>query len=543
MPGVPAEIDPIPYRSLVDLFLACCDKYADKPAFSNFGAELTYKVLAKKAEAFAAYLQKKWGLKKGDRIALMLPNVLQYPVAMFGAFRAGLSVVNVNPLYTATELKHQLLNAEVETIVILDNFAHVLQAILPETPIKNVIVTRFGDLLPFPKAQAINFVVKYIKKMVPAWHIAEAISFRDVLKQGATLQLKPNSVEGNDIAFLQYTGGTTGTAKGAELTHRNMLANIEQICAWTNSLTKDGKEIVITALPLYHIFSLTANCLAFFKLGSHNVLITNPRDIPLFVKLIKKIPFTIMTGVNTLFNTLLNNKEFCQLNFESLQFIIGGGMAVQKSVAERWQKVTGVPIIEGYGLTEASPVVCVNPLNIDSYTGSIGLPLPSTEIKICNNEGEEVAVGEIGELLVRGPQIMHGYWKAPDETKQVLTMDGWLLTGDMAKMDDKGFIYLVERKKDLIIVSGFNVYPTEVEGIIAQCPGIAEVAVIGVSSELTGEAVKAFIVKTDPHLTEVDIIKFCRQYLTAYKIPKQIEFRDELPKSNVGKILRRKLRD
>jgi long-chain acyl-CoA synthetase len=542
-PGVPAEINPDSYLSLVELLVKCGEKFGSKPAFSNLGTKISYEQLVQQTQVFAAFLQQKLKLTKGERIALMMPNILQYPVAMFGALQAGLVVVNVNPLYTARELIHQLNDAGVQTIVILESFATVLQEALPQTSIKNIIVTQIGDLFPAPKAWLVNFIVKYLKKMVPTWQLPQAISFKQALKQGAQKAFQAPTVRGDDLAFLQYTGGTTGIAKAAELTHRNMLANIEQIYAWTGSLTKEGEEIIVTALPLYHIFSLTANCLTFFKLGSHNVLITNPRDIPLFNKLIKKIPFTIMTGVNTLFNALLNNPQFHELNFKSLRFVIGGGMAVQKAVAERWQQLTGVHILEGYGLTEASPVVCVNPLHVTQYNGSIGLPLPSTDIKICNDEGEELPLGEIGELWVKGPQVMRGYWHAPEETRKVLTQDGWLLTGDIAKVDAQGFVRLVERKKDLIIVSGFNVYPTEIEDVIAEHPLVIEVAVIGVTSTTTGEAVKAFIVAKDKALSAEEIIVFCRKRLTAYKVPKQIEFRSELPKSNVGKVLRRKLRE
>ncbi|MDF2867458.1 MAG: long-chain acyl-CoA synthetase [Gammaproteobacteria bacterium] len=543
MQGVPAEINPDSYGSLADLFTQCCQKFADKPAFSNMGTVISFRELEKLATDFAAYLQHKLGLRQGDRIALMMPNILQYPVAMFGALKAGLIVVNVNPLYTARELVQQLSNAEADAIVILENFTSVLQEALSQVSVKNIIVTQFGDLFPYPKALLINFVLKYIKKMVPAWNIPQAIPFKSALKQGAQIKFTPYEIKGSDIAFLQYTGGTTGVAKGAELSHRNLLANIMQIYAWTDHLTEEGEEIIITALPLYHIFSLTANCLTFFKLGAHNVLVTNPRDIPQFVKLLKKVPFTIMTGVNTLFNALLNNPEFHQVDFKHLRFVIGGGMAVQQAVAERWQRVTGVPILEGYGLTEASPVVCVNPLNVQAHNGSIGLPLPSTEVKICDEAGNELPLGEIGELWIKAPQVMRGYWRAPEETQKILTAEGWLLTGDMAKLDQAGFVYLVERKKDLIIVSGFNVYPTEIEDILAKHPGVLEAAVIGVPSSNTGEAVKAFIVKKDPTLSEEDIIAFCRKQLTAYKVPKQIEFREELPKSNVGKVLRRKLRE
>jgi len=543
MQGVPAEINPDSYQSLAELFTHTCQKYSTKPAFSNMGTSLSFQDLEQQATAFAAYLQHKLGLTKGERVAIMMPNLLQYPIAMFAALKAGFIVVNVNPLYTARELVQQLTNARVDTIVILENFAHVLQEALTQVSVKNVIVTRFGDAFSPVKACLVNFVVKHVKKMVPAWEIPGAISFKEVLTQGRDYQLTACEIEPNDIAFLQYTGGTTGVAKGAELSHRNLLANIFQIHAWTAHLTEEGREVVVTALPLYHIFSLTANCLTFFALGAHNILITNPRDIPQFIKLLKKTPFTIMTGVNTLFNGLLNNPHFQNVDFKHLRFVIGGGMAVQKSVAERWKSMTGVPILEGYGLTEASPVVCVNPLNLQAYNGSIGLPLPSTEIKICDEAGDEQPLGEIGELWVKGPQVMRGYWQAPEETQKVLTHDGWLLTGDMAKVDEQGFVRLVERKKDLIIVSGFNVYPTEIEDILTQHPGVLEAAVVGVVNANSGELVKAFVVKKDPNLTAEELIAFCRKHLTAYKVPKQIEFRAELPKTNVGKVLRRKLRE
>lgn len=541
--GVPAEINPDSYRSLVDLFLTCCKKYAEKPAFNNFGAQLTYRDLEAKTATFAAYLQQVLGLRKGERIALMMPNLLQYPVALFGALRAGLVIVNVNPLYTARELIHQLTDAQVETIVVLDNFASVLQEALPNTPLKNVIVTQMGDMLPWLKSCLVNFVVKHIKKMVPAWSIPQAISFKQALIEGEKYQCVPCELTSSDLAFLQYTGGTTGAAKGAELTHRNMLANLQQIYAWFGPLVREGREIIITALPLYHIFSLTCNCLTFIELGALNVLITNPRDIPQFVKTIKKFPFTVITGVNTLFNALLNNVEFCRLDFSQLRFAVGGGMAVQKVVAERWQTVTKSALIEGYGLTEASPVVCANPLDLQAYNGSIGLPLPSTEIKICDEAGQELALGEAGELWVKGPQVMRGYWHNIEETKNIISPDGWLKTGDIATVDENGMVRIVDRKKDMIIVSGFNVYPNEIEGIIAGFPGVAEVAVVGVPCDVTGESVKAFIVKKDPKITEADIIAYCRTLLTGYKVPKLIEFRDELPKSNVGKVLRRKLRE
>lgn len=541
--NVPAEINPQQVVSLVDLLEKNCQCYANNFAFSNLGTSLSYKDLETQSRHFAAYLQEVLQLKKGARVAIMLPNILQYPIVMFGILRAGLIVVNINPLYTAPELAHQLKDSGAETIVVLANFANVLEKAFPVTQVKHVIITEIGDLMGPIKSQLVNFVVKYVKKMVPTWNIPDAVTFKKVMVQGAQKTFNKVAVNAADIAYLQYTGGTTGVAKGAMLTHGNMVANILQTLTYVSAAVRQGQETVIVALPLYHIFSLTICCLAFLASGGHGILITNPRDIPNFVKELRKIPFSVLVGVNTLFNALLNNAEFRKLDFSTLHLNVAGGMAMQRAVADRWQQLTGKFILEGYGLTEASPVVSVNPTDITSFTGSIGLPLPSTDVKICDEDDNELPLGEVGELWVKGPQVMKGYWHKEEETKNVLTPDGWLKTGDIVRMDEKGFIYIVDRKKDMIIVSGFNVYPNEVEEVIASHPGVLEVGVIGVPSLQTGEAVKAFVVKKDPNLTEKEILDFVHQRLTRYKVPKIIEFKSELPKSNVGKILRRKLRD
>lgn len=541
-PHIPAEIDPTVYRSLADMITACCERYKGLIAFSNLGTRITYTELLTQSHQFGSYLQQ-LGLKKGARVAIMLPNLLQYPIAMFGVLLAGYTVVNTNPLYTAPELTHQLRDSGAEAIVVLANFANVLEKILPDVPVKHVIVTEVGDLLGSFKGTLVNFVVKYMKQMVPAWHIPGAISFKQALNQGKNQPFNPVDIAPEDIAFLQYTGGTTGIAKGAMLTNRNMVANIFQSFTWVLSVVRDSEETIIIALPLYHIFSLTVCCLAFVNLGGHGVLITNPRDIPHFIKELSKIPFSVFIGVNTLFNALANHPNFAQLNFSNLRLSVSGGMATQHAVADKWQRITGNFILEGYGLTEASPVVTINPTTTKKFTGSIGLPISSTDVKICDEAGKELPLGEIGELYTKGPQVMLGYWQKPEETKQVLSDDGWLRTGDIARIDAEGLVYLVDRKKDMIIVSGFNVYPNEVEEVIAAHPGVLEVGVIGIPSEQTGETVKALIVKKDPGLTAQSVLDFCHERLTRYKVPKIIEFRDELPKSNVGKILRRKLRE
>jgi len=540
-PGVRAEINPDAYPSLLEIFEISCQKYATKPAFVNMNTDLTFQELEIKSRAFAAFCQETLKLQKGDRFAIMIPNLLQYPIALFGILRAGLTAVNINPLYTARELEFQLKDSEAKAIIVVANFAYNLEKILDKIEMKHIVVTEIGDGFSFPKSWLVNCVVKYLKKMVPPWHLPGSISFRTVLKKGKKLQYQKPNIQGEDVAFLQYTGGTTGIVKGAMLTHRNMVANLEQASSWVEQVIKPEGEIVITALPLYHIFSLTANCLIFLKFGALNVLITNPRDIPGFVKELKKYRFTAITGVNTLFNALLHNKQFATLDFSALKIALGGGMAVQRVVAENWKKVTGVPLLEAYGLTEACPAVCINPLNLVDYNGSIGLPIPSTDISIRDDEGKEVPLNSSGELWIRGPQVMKGYWNRPEETVIAL-QNGWLKTGDIGNMDEYGFIRIVDRKKDMILVSGFNVYPNEVEDVIATFPGIKEVAVIGVPSE-GGEKVKAFIVKSDPNITSEKIIQYCRTQLTAYKVPKEIEFRTELPKTNVGKILRRALKD
>ncbi|MBB3303730.1 MULTISPECIES: long-chain-fatty-acid--CoA ligase FadD [Enterobacterales] len=539
---VPAEINADRYASLVDLFEHAAEQYADQVAFINMGQPMTYRQLEKQSRAFAAWLQQGLGLKQGDRVALMMPNLLQYPVALFGVLRAGMVVVNVNPLYTPRELKHQLVDSGASAIVIVSNFAHTLEKVVAETPIKHVMLTRMGDQLAPVKATLVNFVVKYVKKLVPKYHLPGAVPFRSALSQGEQMTYQRPTVTNDDLAFLQYTGGTTGVAKGAMLTHRNMQANLEQTKATYGKLLRPGKEQVVTALPLYHIFALTVNGLLFLDLGGTNLLITNPRDIPGFVKELSKFPFTAITGVNTLFNALLNDANFNKLDFSTLRLSAGGGMAVQKAVAERWEKLTGHYLLEGYGLTECSPLVSVNPYDITCHTGSIGLPVPSTDVRIVDDEDKDVAPGEPGELCIRGPQVMTGYWQRADATDEVLK-NGWLHTGDIVTVDSEGFIRIVDRKKDMILVSGFNVYPNEIEDVLMQHEKVREAAAIGVPSDLSGEAVKVCIVKKDPSLTKEEVLDHCRRQLTGYKVPKIIEFRDELPKTNVGKILRRELRD
>ena len=542
-PGVPAEIDVNEFRSLGDLFDRSVKRFADKTAYICMGKSMTYAELDALSARFGAFLQSELGLPSGARVALMMPNVLQYPIAMFGALRAGYTIVNVNPLYTARELEHQLKDSGAEAIVILENFAHTLEQVRAQVPIRHVIVTSLGELLGFPKGAIVNFVVRRVRKLVPPWTLDGHLSFGDALARGAAHALQPVEVGHEDAAFLQYTGGTTGVAKGAVLTHRNIVANLQQAHAWISPVVTEGREIIITALPLYHIFSLTANCLTFIKIGATNVLIPNPRDIPGFIKELAKHRFTVITGVNTLFNALLNNPEFAKLDFSSLRVALGGGMAVQQAVAEKWKKITGVALVEAYGLTETSPAVTINPLDLKAFNHSIGLPISSTEVSIRDDDGIEQAIGQRGELCVRGPQVTPGYWNRPEETRRVFTADGFLRTGDIAVMDDKGFVTLVDRKKDMILVSGFNVYPNEVEDIVANHPGVLEVAAIGVPDERSGEAVKVFVVRKDPALTAEALIAHCRENLTGYKVPHHVEFRDELPKSNVGKILRRELRE
>ncbi len=541
-PGVPYDIDSSLYASLVDLVDVACAKHADKVAFTNLGYELTYKELQEKSVQFASYL-KKIKLSKGARVAIMMPNLLQYPIAILGILRAGCVVVNTNPLYTADELTHQLNDSGAEVLIVLANFASVVEKALPHLSIKNIIITQIGDILPWPKRSIVNFVVKYIKKIVPKYTLTNTHEFNEAFESSVDKTIKWPSVSHEDIAFLQYTGGTTGVAKAAVLTHGNMVANVLQAYHWIKPLMSQQQDIIVTALPLYHIFSLTANCLTFIKAGAKNILITNPRDIPGFINIIKNSKFTTLTGVNTLFNALLNHEKFKTIDFSHLKLTLSGGMALQKSVALRWRAQTHTRILEAYGLTETSPAVTINPMNLEEYNGSIGLPVPSTEISIRNDNGEELAVGEIGELCVKGPQVMQNYWKKQDETALIFTQDGFLKTGDIARVDEQGFVYLVDRKKDMILVSGFNVYPNEIEQVISTMPGVSEVGVVGVIGEDSRERVKACVVKKDKALTEEDIIAHCREFLTAYKVPKIIEFFDELPKNNVGKILRRALRD
>ena len=540
--GVPAAIDVGEYPSIIAVLDRAHADYRDRPAFSNFGKALTFADVDRLSRQFAAYLLGELQLKKGDRVAIMLPNCLQYPVAIFGVLRAGLTVVNVNPMYTARELRHQLEDSGAKAILVLDNFGGTVQEVLEHLPGVRAITSGLGDMLGFPKGSIVNFVLKYVKKMVPDFRIEGAVRFRDALTLGQMHPLPEVAIGHDDIAFLQYTGGTTGVAKGAMLTHANMIANMQQVGAWVTLSLDRGQEVAIAALPLYHIFSLTACAMVFMRIGAHSVLVTNPRDMPEFVKILKSVPFSILPGVNTLFNGLLNTPGFEQLDFSHLKVTLGGGMAVQRAVAEKWKQVTGCTLAEAYGLTETSPGVCINPLDLKDYNGSIGLPLPSTDVCVKDDAGKVLATGEIGELCVKGPQVMKGYWQRPEETAKVIDGDGWLHTGDMARMDERGYFYIVDRKKDMILVSGFNVYPNEIEDVVAMMPGVLEVAAIGVPDDKSGEAVKVFIVRKDPALTADQVKAFCRENLTGYKLPRYIEFRDSLPKSNVGKILRKELR-
>lgn len=541
--GVPHEVDLDEYRSIVSVLDTAIEKFRDRPAFTNFGKALTYGEIDTLSRRFAAYLLGELKLKKGDRVAIMMPNCLQYPIAIFGVLRAGLTVVNVNPMYTPRELKHQLNDSGAVVLLVVDNFGKTVQEAMTGTPLKHVITTGLGDLVGFPKGAVINFVLKYVKKLVPDYDIPGTVRFKDTLTLGQSHTLPKVDIDPEDIAFLQYTGGTTGVSKGAMLTHRNLVANMQQAGVWIGNGLDYGNEVIITALPLYHIFALTANCMVFMKLGGLNHLISNPRDMRGFVKELQGARFTAITGVNTLFNGLLNTPGFDKVDFSHLKLTLGGGMAVQRAVADRWKKVTGVPLIEAYGLTETSPAACINPMDLKEYNGSIGLPVPSTDVCLKDDDGNLVPVGEVGELCVKGPQVMKGYWQRPEETAKAIDSDGWLHTGDMAKMDANGFFYIVDRKKDMILVSGFNVYPNEVEDVIAGLDGVLEVAAIGVPDEKSGEAVKVFVVKKDPSLTEDRIKAYCRDNLTGYKQPKYIEFRTELPKTNVGKILRKELRN
>jgi long-chain acyl-CoA synthetase len=536
-PGTPATIALDPALSLVDVLRQSCERFGPAPAFHNLGTTLTFEDIERRSRDFAAWLSAR-GLRKGERIALMMPNLLQYPIAMFGALRAGLVVVNTNPLYTPRELEHQLRDSGAAAIVVLANFAHVLEKVVARTEVREVIVTQIGDLLPFPKGAIVNWAARRVKHMVPPYRLPRAVAFRQVLDAGSRAAFVPPVIAGTDLAFLQYTGGTTGVARGAMLTHANLVANLEQVSSLWSGIIEDGKEIVITPLPLYHVFCMTCNCLTFFKHGCLNVLITNPRDLPAFVAELARWPFTFISGVNTLYNALLDHPKFAQLDFSQLKLGVAGGMALHPSVAERWRTVTGRELIEGYGLTESSPVVACN-LPGASRLGTVGVPLPSTEVSV-RDEGRELPPGAEGELCVRGPQVMRGYWQMPDETARTLDAEGWLHTGDIARIDEEGFVHIVDRKKDMIIVSGFKVFPNEVETVLAMHTAVVEAGCVGVPDERSGQAVKAFVVARAT-LTVEQVREFCREHMTAYKVPKYVEFRETLPKTNIGKILRRAL--
>ena len=540
---VPAELPTPPFRSVRELFENAFAEWPERPSYSNMGTTMSYRELDERSMQFACYLQHELGLVRGERVAIMLPNILQYPVVMCGAFRAGLVVVNVNPLYTSRELKHQLVDSGARCIVILENFAHTLAKVIGDTPVEHVVTTGVGDLLGFPKGALTNLVLRYVKRAVPAWSLPGSVRFRAALRRGDGKTLKPVDLGYADIAFLQYTGGTTGVSKGAMLSHRNMVYNVQQSVVWQGPAYEGFDHIVaITALPLYHIFSLQGNCLTVMAQGGLNVLITNPRDSKTFIKTISKVPFNLFTGVNTMFAALMNTPGFDDVDFSSLRVCVGGGMAVQPAVAAEWRKRTGQPILQGYGLTETSPAAIGNPIGAE-FNGSIGLPLPSTEVMICNDAGNPLPVGEVGEICVKGPQVMEGYWKRPQETADVMLPGGWLKTGDIGRMDENGYTFIEDRKKDMILVSGFNVYPNEIENVVVEMDGVLEAAAIGIPDEHSGEVVKLFVVRTNPDLTEQDVLDYCRDNLTNYKRPREVEFRDDLPKTNVGKILRRALRD
>ena len=540
--GVPAEADVGAYESITALYEESVRRFADRPAYSNFGVTITYRELDERARALAAYLQG-LGLEPGDRVSIMMPNLLSNPIAIFGVLLAGLTVVNTNPLYTARELRHQLEDSGARAIVIVENFAGVLAEVIGRTRVEHVILVRMGDGLGFPKSALVNFVVRRVKKMVPPFRLPDAVPFSRALGEGAGKALRPAAAGREDVAFLQYTGGTTGVSKGAALSHGNVVSNLQQTSLWIGGQFEPGREVFVTALPLYHIFSLVANCLTGMKYGALNVLITNPRDMPAFVKTIAKLGFTVITGVNTLYNGLLNTPGFEAADFSRLKLAVGGGMAMQRAVAERWRAVTGVPVVEAYGLTETSPAAVANRLDQQEFTGAIGLPLPSTEVSVRDDDGNEVGFDTPGELCVRGPQVMQGYWNRPEETAEVLSEDGWLRTGDVATVDEGGHLRIVDRKKDMIIVSGFNVYPNEIEDVAALHPGVLEAGVVGVPDERSGEAPKIVVVKKDPGLTAEALLEHCRKQLAGYKVPRHVEFRDDLPKTNVGKILRRELRE
>lgn len=541
--GVSAEVDTKRFDSIVDLFLKSVAHYKQKPAFTNMGKSYTYQEIDTLSTQLASFFQNELKLPKGERVAIMMPNVLQYPISVFGILRAGLVVVNVNPMYTMRELQGQLKNSGATTIIVLENFAHTVESVLAKTDVKNVIVASVGDLLGFFKGNFINFALRTVKKKVPAFHIEGSVTFNQALQLGKQKKFEPIPLTHDDLAFLQYTGGTTGVAKGAMLTHGNIVSNMMQVSEWIKSSMHPGDEVIVTALPLYHIFSLTANLMTFIDLGAENILITNPRDMTGMIKELKKYKITAITGVNTLFNALINHPDFASIDFSTWRVTLGGGMAVQKIVADKWKEVTGMPLCEAYGLTETSPAACINPLKMSEYNGMIGLPVPSTDVQIRDDQGNEVPVGASGELCIKGPQVMKGYWNCPEETASTLGADGFLATGDIAVMNEEGFLRLVDRKKDTIVVSGFNVYPNEIEEVVASHPDILEVACLGIPDEKTGEAIKIFVVAKDKSLTKEQIVAHCRENLTGYKIPRSVVFLDELPKSSVGKILRKDLKD
>jgi long-chain acyl-CoA synthetase len=541
--GVPADVDVDAFRSIGEMFEKSVDTFAMNTAYIHMGKALTYAEVDRLSRAFAAYFGEKLGLSKGAHVALVMPNVLQYPIALFGALRAGYTVINCNPLYTSRELEQQLADSKAEAVVVAENFAFILQEALAQTVVRHVIVTQLGDMLGWGRGALINFFIKYIERLVPTWRISGAVSFSTVLREGSSLEWRPTAVEPDDVAFLQYTGGTTGVPKGAVLTHRNIIANLEQHIANLRPILQEGREVVITALPLFHIYALTVSCLLPFKIGATNVLITNPRDIRGLVKELGRHRFTCFAGVNTLFRALVDNPDFVRLDFSSLRIAANGGSALQEAVAKRWKAITGKTLIEAYGLTETSPVVTCNPFNLDEFNGSCGVPIPSTEVAIRDDAGADLAIGEAGELCVRGPQVMKEYWNKPEETAKVFTPDGYLRTGDIATIDADGFVRIVDRKKDMINVSGLKVYPNEVEEVVSLHPGVQEVGAVGVPDAISGEAVKIVVVKRDPSLTVEDLKTHCRKYLTGYKIPRFVEFRKDLPKTNLGKILRRALRN
>jgi long-chain acyl-CoA synthetase len=541
--GVPIEIDMQRFASLADMQCDSCQRFADLPAYSSMGASMSFRELDEASHAFAAWLQKSAKLQRGDRVALMMPNLLQYPVALFGALRAGMVVVNVNPLYTPRELEHQLKDADVRAIVVLENFAHTLGQVIANTAVRTVITTQVGDLLPPLKRLLTNLVVKHVKKMVPAWQLPGSVGWRDALATGRKQQLDAVTISHDDLAFLQYTGGTTGVAKGAQLTHGNMAANVLQVGVWMSPNLREGKETLILPLPMYHVFALTG-ALSFFSQGAQAVLIANPRDMPEFLKVLGSVRFTAIIGVNTLFRSLLDAPGFAAIDLSPLKLAVAGGMAVQQVVAHRWKERAGVPLVEGYGLTETSPVAIANPVTIEEWSGQIGVPLPSTEAAILDDDGGPIALGEVGEICLRGPQVMKGYWNQPEESAKMFTSDGWLRTGDMGLMDERGSVRITDRKKDMIIVSGFKVFPNEIEDVLTLHPDVLEAAAIGIKNERSGEAVKVVVVPANPGLTEADVLAHCKRHLTGYKMPRVVEFRDEpLPKTNIGKILRRELRD